>query len=205
MMTADMRTGAIILCGGESKRMGRPKAWLPIGDEVLLQRLVRIVGEAVSPVVVVAAGGQALPPLPAKAEVVRDAERGRGPLQGMLAGLEAVLGRVDAVFASSCDVPFLRPAFIRRLIDLRGECWACVPQVHGRKHPLAAVYSVEVVPTVQRLLNEDCLRATSLVDGVPTRLVEAAELREVDADLDSLRNVNTAEEYEEALRKLRSQ
>ena len=43
-----MRRGAIILCGGASSRMGRDKAWLPFGpDEVMLQRVVRLVGEVV--------------------------------------------------------------------------------------------------------------------------------------------------------------
>ena len=57
--------GAIVLCGGMSRRMGRPKAWLPFGpDEVMLQRVVRLVREVVGPVVVVAAPEQELPMLP---------------------------------------------------------------------------------------------------------------------------------------------
>src|SRR5207244_3557337 len=75
------RVGGIVLCGGQSKRMGRPKAWLPFGDEVMLPRVVRLLGEIVKPVVVVAAPGQDVPPLPADMSVVRDEEKGRGPLQ----------------------------------------------------------------------------------------------------------------------------
>ncbi len=183
--------------------MGRPKAWLPFGDEVLLQRVVRLVGEAVSPVVVVAAGEQELPPLAPDVLVVRDAECGRGPLEGLLSGIQALSGTVAEVFVSSCDVPFLRPAFIRRLVDLRGECWACVPQVEGRTHPLSGVYWCEVLPAIERLLQENRLRMSSLLEcGFKTRLAEAGELTGVDPNLDSLRNVNTPEEYESALRML---
>jgi len=32
-----MTLGAVVLCGGQSRRMGRPKAWLPFGPELLLQ------------------------------------------------------------------------------------------------------------------------------------------------------------------------
>ena len=60
-----MRLGAVVLCGGESRRMGRAKAWLPFGSEVLLQRVVRLVGAVARPIVVVAAPGQQLPELPA--------------------------------------------------------------------------------------------------------------------------------------------
>src|SRR5205807_272847 len=101
----------VVLCGGRSSRMGRPKAWLPFGGEALLQRVVRRLGEAVSPVVVVAAPGQELPSLPSEVAIVRDPEEGRGPLQGLAAGLAALAGRADAAYATSCDAPFLRPAF----------------------------------------------------------------------------------------------
>src|ERR1700730_16931801 len=101
--------GGIVLCGGQSKRMGKPKAWLPFAGETMLGRVVRLLGEAVSPTVVVAAPDQEVPPLPQEIKVVRDEEKGRGPLQGLAAGLAALDGQVDAVFLSSCDVPFLRP------------------------------------------------------------------------------------------------
>src|SRR6516225_9270130 len=127
--------GGIILCGGQSKRMGRPKAWLPFAGEVMLPRVVRLLREAVSPIVVVAAPGQDLPDLPIGVEVARDPERGRGPLQGLVAGLAALQGRAEAAYLSSCDVPFLRSAFVRRLIELRGDAAICVPHVANHYHP----------------------------------------------------------------------
>src|SRR5690349_7691008 len=105
-----LRTAGIVLCGGQSSRMGKPKAWLPFAGEIMLPRVVRLLAEAVTPIVVVAAPGQDVPELPAGVDVVRDPERGRGPLQGLAAGLEALTGRADAAYLSSCDVPLLRPA-----------------------------------------------------------------------------------------------
>lgn len=77
-----MTIAAVILCGGESRRMGRPKAWLPFGPEVMLQRVVRLVGAVAAPIVVVAAPGQDLPTLPAEVSIVRDEISGRGPSAG---------------------------------------------------------------------------------------------------------------------------
>jgi molybdopterin-guanine dinucleotide biosynthesis protein A len=199
-----MQVGGIVLCGGQSQRMGRPKAWLPFGDEIMLPRVVRLLGEVVRPIVVVAAPGQDLPPLPEGVDVVRDQERGRGPLQGLAAGLSALRGRADAAYVSSCDVPFLRPAFVRRLLDLLGEHAICVPNVGGYHHPLAAVYRLEVTQAVQRLLAEDRLRPFFLFEAVPTRVVEADELAAVDPEFQTLRNLNTPEDYEAALRDLAS-
>src|SRR6476660_3315417 len=105
----------IVLCGGRSSRMGRPKAWLPFGDEVLLQRVVRILSEVVSPIVVVAAKEQELPTLPADILVARDEQEAFGPLAGLAAGMAALRGKVAAAYASSCDVPLLKPEFVRHI------------------------------------------------------------------------------------------
>ena len=191
--------GGIVLCGGQSKRMGRPKAWLPFGHEVMLQRVVRILSEVVRPIVVVAAPDQELPALPDSVLVVRDEEKGRGPLQGLAAGLTALHGRADTAYLSSCDVPFLRPAFVQRMMELLGEHSICVPRVGGYHHPLTAVYRVVVVDAVRRLLASDRLRPVFLFEEVPTRVVEAEELRPVDPEFDSLRNLNTPEDYDAAL------
>ena len=195
-----MNVGGIILCGGRSRRMGRPKAWLPFAGEPMLARVVRLLGEVVHPLVAVAAPGQDLPPLPPDVAVARDSEEGRGPLQGLAAGLEALGGRANAAYLSSCDVPFLRPAFVRRLIDLLGDHSVCVPQAGGYFHPLAAVYRAGVADVVARLLAEDRLRPVFLFESVPTRVVQAAELADVDPGLESLRNLNTPEDHERALR-----
>jgi molybdopterin-guanine dinucleotide biosynthesis protein A len=194
------RTAGVVLCGGQSSRMGRPKAWLSFGGETMLARVVRVLGEVVAPVVVVAAPGQDVPELPPEVAVVRDPERGRGPLQGLAEGLEALRGQADAVYLSSCDVPLLRPAFVRRLIDLLGEHDIAVAEVGGYRHPLAAVYRLEVAALAERLLAEDRLRPAFLFDQARTRLVRPEELADVDADFRSLRNLNTPAEYEEALR-----
>jgi molybdopterin-guanine dinucleotide biosynthesis protein A len=182
--------------------MGRPKAWLPFAGEFMLPRVVRLLSEAVSPIIVVAAPEQDVPPLPEGVGLVRDEERGRGPLQGLAAGLAALRGRADAAYLSSCDVPFVRPAFVRRLIDLLENYAICVPRVGDHHHPLAAVYRIDVIDAVQRLLSENRLRPFFLFDTVPTRVVEATELADVDPTFESLRNLNAPQEYEAALREV---
>jgi len=190
----------IVLCGGQSRRMGRPKAWLPIGGETMLGRVVRLLGEAVSPIVVVAAPDQDVPPLPPGVAVVRDAVPGQGPLQGLAAGLRAVHQRAVAAYLSSCDVPFLRPAFVRRLVELLGDHAICVPHAGGFHHPLAAVYRTDLLDAVHRLLEQNRLRPVFLFETLPTRVVQPHELAAADPGLESLRNLNTPEDYEAALR-----
>jgi molybdenum cofactor guanylyltransferase len=196
--------GGIILCGGQSKRMGRSKALLPFGNEQMLQRVVRILSQVVRPLVVVAANEQQLPSLPAEIAVIHDAEKCRGPMQGLAAGLGALRGQAEAAYVSSCDAPFLQAGFVTRMIDLLGAAAICVPKVGGYFHPLAAVYRVGVHEAVNRLLQENRLATTLLLDEVPTRVVTEAELADVDKTLQSLRNVNSPEDYDAALREFLS-
>jgi molybdopterin-guanine dinucleotide biosynthesis protein A len=191
-----MKVGGIVLCGGQSRRMGQPKAWLPFAGETMLARVVRRLREAVDPLVVVAALGQELPPLSPGVLVTRDEAPGRGPLQGLAAGLHALRGLAGAAFLSSCDVPFLKPAFVRRLIDLLSDYAICVPRAGDRFHPLAALYRLEVIPTVASLLAEDRLRPFFLFDRVATRVVLPEELADVDPTFQTLQNMNTPEDYD---------
>jgi molybdopterin-guanine dinucleotide biosynthesis protein A len=184
--------------------MGRPKAWLPVAGEIMLPRILRLLAEVVDPLVVVAAPGQELPPLPPSVDVVHDEHQGRGPLQGLSHGLAALRDKADAAYVSSCDVPFLQPAFVRRMIELIGERHICVPHVNGYHHPLAAVYRLEVANAVTRLLAADRLRPVYLFDLVPTRVVQALELADVDPAFATLRNLNTPEDYEDALHAVES-
>jgi molybdopterin-guanine dinucleotide biosynthesis protein A len=179
--------------------MGRPKALLPFGPELMLQRVVRLLREAVPRVIVVAAPGQELPPLPSEATVVRDRREGRGPLEGLAAGLAALPAEATTAYVTSCDVPLLRPAFVRRMTELHAGHEIAVPWAGGYHHPLAAVYSQAVLPHAERLLAEDRLRPVFLFEVADTRVVGEEELRDIDPELVSLRNVNEPQDYGAAL------
>src|SRR4051812_45001789 len=136
----------IVLAGGRSSRMGTPKAALEWHGSTLLRRIAGIVARSVDgPVVVVRAPGQSLPARPAGVEVVEDAREGRGPLQGLAAGLAAVRDRAPVAYASSTDVPFLHPCFVRRVIGaLDADTDVVLPHVAGYPQPLAAAYRTEL-------------------------------------------------------------
>jgi molybdopterin-guanine dinucleotide biosynthesis protein A len=191
--------GGIVLCGGKSTRMGVPKATLPFGDETMLQRVVRLLGSVVAPIVVVAARDQAVPPLPAQVTVARDERDAQGPLEGIRAGLRALPESVDAAYITSCDVPLLAPAFVERMIELLGDHDVAVMEVDGYPHPLSAIYRRTTLPRVEQLLDANRLRPVFLFEAVRTRRVVPAEMIGVDPELKTLRNLNTPEEYQAAL------
>ena len=197
-----MTAGGIVLCGGKSTRMGVAKATLMFGDETMVQRVVRLLGTVVSPIVVVAARDQSLPALPDDVVVTRDERDARGPLEGLRAGLKALPESVDLAYVTSCDVPLLVPDFVERMIDLLGDHDIAVMEIDGFPHPLSAVYRRTTLPHVEALLAQDRLRPVFLFDAVRTRRVHPMDMVSVDPQLRTLRNLNTPEDYQEALTEL---
>jgi molybdopterin-guanine dinucleotide biosynthesis protein A len=200
------QAAGIVLAGGRSSRMGTPKAALEWHGSTLLRRVVGIVGRAVDgPVVVVRAPGQTLPALPDAVEVVDDAREGRGPLQGLAAGLAAVRDRAAAAYASSTDVPLLHTRFIRRVLAaLDDDVDVVLPEVAGFRHPLAAVYRTELVDVVERLIAEDRMRPAFLFEACRVRRLDAdalladPALAALDPGLDSVLNLNEPSDYDAA-------
>jgi molybdenum cofactor guanylyltransferase len=196
----------IVLAGGRSSRMGTPKAALEWHGSTLLRRTASILERATDgPVVVVRAPGQALPELPSQAEVVDDPREGLGPVQGLAAGLAATAGRAEIAFVCSTDLPFLHPAFVRRVLRaVQDGADVGLPIARGYPQPLAAGYRTTLAAVAERLVAEGRLRPAFLFDECAvTRLDEAAlrgdpVLAALDPDLDSVVNVNEPGDYEAA-------
>jgi molybdopterin-guanine dinucleotide biosynthesis protein A len=179
--------------------MGTSKAHLPFGPETMLQRVVRMLADIVSPIVVVGADEQELPALPPQVILTRDERQGRGPLEGLRAGLKALPPEVERAYVTSCDVPLLVPGFVTRMIELADGFDIAVMEIDGFAHPLSAVYRRAMLPYVEALLAEDRLRPVFLFNAVRTRRVQPEEMAAVDPDLLTLRNLNTPDDYQDAL------
>ncbi len=176
---------AVVLAGGASRRMGRDKATLPYDGSTLVERVVSVVAKRCSPVFVIAAPGQALPPL-GSAHVLRDEVRGVGPLLATGRGLRAA---ADAgcpwAYVSAVDMPFLSADLIDELAAFAGRVDAdVVLPWDGRDHYLAGVYRTALVDQITALVAAGERSMRSLVDTVDTQRIVMPEQR-------SLTNVNT--------------
>jgi molybdopterin-guanine dinucleotide biosynthesis protein A len=196
--------------------MGTPKAALEWHGSTLLYRTVGIVARATGgPVVVVRASGQELPALPGGTIVVDDPREGKGPVQGIAAGLAALSGRAETAFVTSTDLPFLHPAFITRVLRVLDTASSpdfaspdvALPVARGYQQPLAAAYRSALAELAERLVRQDRLRPAFLFAecGV-ARLDDQALLSDPalaarDPDLDSVLNVNTPDDYLAARRR----
>jgi molybdenum cofactor guanylyltransferase len=185
----------VILTGGKSSRMGRPKALLPFADEPLIAHVVRGLRKMFAEAVVVAAPEQELPELPAV--LVRDEVAYQGPVSGIYHGLKA--STKEVCFVTSCDAPFLNPVLVAHLLSQIADFDVVVPYWQERFQPLHAVYRRSVAPLLKAQLERGELRPISLYDKVRTRDIREDEIRRHDPEGLSFLNMNSPQDYEAAL------
>jgi molybdenum cofactor guanylyltransferase len=188
-------TTSIILAGGRSSRMGTPKALLPFDGIPLIVHIVDTLRGMFDDAIVVAGAAQSLPPL--NARIVHDEVAFQGPVAGIYYGVRAATS--DLSFVTSCDSAFLNPALISHLVATAADHDVVVPHWGGRYQPLHAVYRKSVLPFLEEQLARNELRPVYLFDKVRTRRVDEEEVRLFDPEGLSFFNMNTPEEYRQAM------
>jgi len=178
---------ALVLAGGESRRMGRDKATLTVPGETttLVEHVVGVVGQRCEPVFVLAAPGQPLPTL--SVPVIRDELRGLGPLPATGRGLRAAAEAGSRyAFVCAVDMPFLTVELIDDLARSAAETNAeVVLPWDGRSHYLAAVYRTDLAARVDALVGAGERKMSALIEASDAQQVVMSESR-------ALTNVNSA-------------
>ncbi|GEL09050.1 molybdenum cofactor guanylyltransferase [Salisediminibacterium halotolerans] len=190
-------TGAV-LAGGESRRMGANKALLTIGGEALVERLIAVLSEETDRMLLVTNQPDQFSFL--RTEKVIDRYPGCGPLAGLDAAFSAVSG--GWVFLSSCDLPFPDLRVVRALIEKAdtGNGQAVVPEIHGVKHPLFALYHYSLQAKVEKKLADGEHRMTGLLEETQVTYLNAEFFRNLgmtDEDISkAFYNMNRPEDYQ---------
>jgi molybdopterin-guanine dinucleotide biosynthesis protein A len=181
---------AAVMAGGKSRRMGRDKAWLDVGDgRPIVQRVIDVMREVADEVFIVANDDRyaAL-----GLRVVPD----RFPDGGVLGGIATGVGAAthDRVLVVACDMPFLRAEVFRAMIEHADGVDAVVARIGGEHQTLHALYTKACLAPIERALAAGKMRVISFFDDVRLRSLEEDDLRAVDPELRSFTNVNTPEE-----------
>jgi len=186
----------IVLAGGASARMGRPKALLPFAAETLIERVVRRLEPIAAEVVVVSGPHLVLPAL-RNARIVEDETPLQGPIAGILYGLRAA--RTDLSFVCGCDHPFLEPAVVRLLIERSAAARGAVAVFEGIPQPLVGVYRQSVAAIAASMLAAGERRAAALVRQAGLVEVLQEDLLRIDPAGLGFLDVDTPQAYKRAL------
>jgi molybdopterin-guanine dinucleotide biosynthesis protein A len=198
-MNSAIAASAIILAGGRSSRIGRPKAALDFGGVSLLTRIISELERRFAEIVVVAApeSEDSLQVDLRAAKVVRDETAYPGPLDALRRGLEAVGNQI--AFACSCDLPLLDSDVAAAIVAMLGDFDAAIPIVGGKLQPLHAAYRKRCAIALAALAARGESRLGAITDAVSTRRIVENDLLVLDPQLDSFFNLNTPDDYQRAL------
>jgi molybdopterin-guanine dinucleotide biosynthesis protein A len=194
---------AVILAGGQSRRMGADKALLRLssGGPTLIERVVAVARAVTDDVVIVAEDAGRLPAMPVR--TVPDVIAFAGPLAGLVAGFDAA--RNPDVLALACDLPYLSVPLLRWMAS-QPRIWdALVPQMPNEDgktgwEPLHALYTRACLAPMRAALDRGERHMTAFFPAISVQPLTADAMRLHDPDLRSTQSVNTPEVWAEAVR-----
>lgn len=166
-LTPDRITG-IVLCGGESTRMGEDKAGLEVGGEQLLDRAVRMLLPRVGELVL------ACGPEPRYTDrglrLALDGKPGLGPLEGLRSGLAATT--TAWALALACDMPAADGSLEALLRGAQREDQIVHFTTGGYPEPLCTLYHRSVLPALEQSLQSGGRRMLSFWPGLRVRALD---------------------------------
>lgn len=167
-----MQATLLVLAGGESRRMGRPKAWIPVGDTVLLRHVADRLGPGFSEVIVSFAEPEQLEHhIPYR--VVFDLRRHAGPLAGLEAGLSAA--RHEVLFAVGCDMPYVTEALAQLAIAAARNSDAAIPRHDGLFEPVCGAYRKSALPAIAAALDAGRYTAHDVAEYLDVTWIEGQD------------------------------
>ena len=195
MNTSPLALEALILTGGKSSRMGCPKALLGWKKSTLLEHLCEIIRPEVRCVKVVGAFSPAPFPFGPSIEFIDEADK-VGPLGGIFAGLKTV--KTEKTLVVACDMPFITRLAIRRLWENSPGFDVVIPRTSDGLHPLFGIYSKACLPFMEGALSEGKRRPIAFFPFVKVHELEVNSFPENWIRI--LRNINSQDDYQEALK-----
>ena len=167
-----MEATLLVLAGGDSRRMGRPKPWIEVGETVLLRYVVERLAPAFSEVVVSFGEPEQMEQL-VPYRVVFDRKRAAGPLAGLEAGLLAA--RHEVLFAVACDMPYVTWSVAEVAVAAARSCDAAIPRHDGLFEPVCGAYRKTALPTIVGALDAGNHVAHDVVESMDVTWLEGLD------------------------------
>ena len=187
--------GAVVLCGGQSSRLGVNKQELVFNGKTFLETIVAALASVTQRIVLVGNVDPTKHQLPDSVVVLQDELEGKGPIEGIRVGLRSLVEDCQYAFVSSCDVPLLTGDVVRFLFTQLDYRDAIVPTKGDRRYGMTAIYHTSLHTAIAERVEQNLLRVCDLAAGFDVVELDANTLHVVDAELDSLTNINSAADY----------
>lgn len=190
-------SGAVILAGGDSTRLGQPKALLKFDGKMLIELIVEKLQQCFSEITIVTDKPHYYDHLSVRLTGdLLDTEL-KSPLRGIHAGLSA--SKMSFQFVVGCDMPFILPALIGYMSNFLGRCDAVVPRNNDHFQPLHAFYHKRCVETIEEQIRKKEYKVSDFFSHINTCYINREEIIRYDPFECSFLNINTWSDYKKAL------
>ncbi len=190
-----VNNAVVVMSGGKSRRFGSNKALAPWKGKTLIEDILAKVARTCPNIVLSIARPGDFSWL--KVQKVVDLIKGIGPIGGLYSCLKAL--PYDNVLLVACDMPMLCPELICFMLRYQCSEPVLIPKTGGRLHPLHARYHKNLLPIIERLIEEKRYRMAEIFKEAPVKTITSSDVRYLDLDL-CLSNVNTYNEFERFLK-----
>ncbi len=188
---------AVILAGGKSSRMGTNKAFLKLEGKTFIELQIELLRKMFDEIFISANISLEYECL--NLPIYQDIYPDKGPLGGIYTSL--MNSNSSHTFMLACDMPFVQPELITHLKNLTKEYDVVIPKSEKGLEPLHAFYSKKCIDPIKKALDENKLRIISFFPHVNVKIVELDKLASLNSFKDSIKNLNTRDEYEDVLKK----
>jgi len=179
---------AVVLTGGESRRMGSDKARIVLAGKSLLEHVLEQLEPLFSDILISVREKRADIHYP---QIVDKTEE-RGPMVGIQSVLEQV--KTDWVFVIACDMPFISTDLVQHLAGLRSEYDAVVPHVFDRPQPLFGFYNKTCLPMMEVRMKQGQRSMIQLLADLDAFELSEQQVRTIDPELKSLLSLDSLED-----------
>jgi molybdopterin-guanine dinucleotide biosynthesis protein A len=167
-----MEATLLVLAGGQSRRMGRPKPWIEVGNSILIRYVVERLAPAFSELIVSFAEPEQMEQL-VPYRIVFDRKPNAGPLAGLEAGLHAAQNHV--LFALACDMPYVERSTAEIAVAAARSCDAAIPRHDGFFEPVCGAYRKTALPAIVSALDAGNFVAHDVVGDLDVTWLEGLE------------------------------
>ena len=193
------KIGVVILCGGQSQRMGIDKWNLPIGKLNMLDHLIAKIQNMTQRIVVCCSNRSIVSSSKTGISIVTDEFENSGPLEGIRCGLKHLASDCEFAFVTACDIPWFQPDVVEFLLDQIVGFEAAIPVIDGRVFGMTAIYRTDIHFKIHQLIEQRRLKVSLLATELNTNQINQSQFKACDPDLNTLRNINFPEDYVEYL------
>lgn len=174
----------IILCGGQSRRMGQDKGSMIIKDKPMIKHILSTLNHEINEAIIVLNDGkrigkykQFINPKDYTYTITfaEDRIKNKGPLPGIMTGLENINSQYALILP--CDSPYVTKNYIEAIFNEINEDYQAIVPYHDNDNklktsePLHSIYNKDIIPKIEYLISKDSLQIKGLIKEIETKFV----------------------------------